>query len=188
MTCDEGALRNLGITRSIDDARREFMESLVEREFERLRRLAWRFGVANEDLDDAVQDVFALAWVGLKSFRQHSSASTWLTRIAINHYSSKSRSSRREHKRAQESELRMDAERPLRGPRDAAAIVEAREQVARCVERLPTKLKQAFVLRYLEEMTVSETANILQVPEGTVRSRVYHARQRLRRMMRGFEQ
>ncbi len=188
MACDEGALRNLQIAGSIEADRREFMENLVESEFQRIRRLAWRFGVAGDDLDDAVQDVFALAWVGLKSFRHDSSASTWLTRIAINHFASKRRSKRREVQRLQESAVPKDMEGRVRGPGDAAAAVETREQVARCVERLPVRLKQAFVLRYLEEMSVSETAQILQVPEGTVRSRVYHARRQLRRMMRGFEQ
>lgn len=188
MTCDEGALRDLNIAGSIEDARREFMESLVESEFQRIRRLAWRFGVADDDLDDAVQDVFALAWMGLKSFREDSSASTWLTRIAINHFASKHRSKRREVQRLRESAEPKDMERHARGPGDAAAAVEAGEQVARCVDRLPARLKQAFVLRHLEEMSVSETAQILQVPVGTVRSRVYHARRQLRRMMRGLEQ
>ena len=66
-------------------------DQLVRAEHDRLRRLAWRFGVPAHELDDAVQDVFLRAWAGYAGFRGEASARTWLTRVAVNTLTSRRR-------------------------------------------------------------------------------------------------
>ncbi len=53
-----------------------------------------------------------------------------------------------------------------------------------CIRRLPPKLRTVLVLRYLEERNAAEVAQLLGIPEPTVRSRTFHARKRLRALMK----
>ena len=137
----------------------------------------------SHELDDAAQDIFVLAWTRRHAFKGESAISTWLTRIAINYLSSK----RRKHVRR----LRI-ARQHARGPLwlTSGAVANQRDgtdRAMRCIARLPVKLRTAFVLRYQEEMSVEEIGHVLQIPEGTVRSRLYHARLKLRDMMKELD-
>jgi RNA polymerase sigma-70 factor (ECF subfamily) len=160
-------------------------DRLVVAEQQRIRTLAWRFGVPAAELDDVVQDVFVKAWSARAAFRGDADPATWLTRIAINHLVSRQRSLR--------TRLRALAELSaawIPGPRrpdSRAASTEAEAKAAECVRRLSPKLRSVFVLRYLEEMSALEVAETLEIPEATVRTRVFHARKKLRAMLKDYE-
>jgi len=160
------------------------IEQLVREESARIRALAWRFGVPEEELDDAVQEVFVRAWLGAPRFRGACAPSTWLTRIAVNYFVSRRRALMRRMRRMVRGEV--SAEQPLPAqPRPE--VREAHERAVGCIRRLPRRLREVFVLRYLEEMPCKEVAETLTIPEATVRTRAYHARRRLRAMLKGFE-
>lgn len=170
-----------------DDARtaaEDALEAVAHREYTRLRRLAWRFGIPAANADDAVQDVFCKAYAALDSFRGDADMNTWVTRIAINHFTSQRAAWTRRLQRIT-NWYTLD-ERPTKVCADAAT----REAYARAVDiigRLPAKQRRVFVLRYLEEMSAREVAELLEIPEATVRTRAYAARQKLRRLMKGYE-
>jgi RNA polymerase sigma-70 factor (ECF subfamily) len=161
------------------------LEKLVQEHYDRIRRLAWRFGIPEDEIDDAAQEVFARACAGLKRFRGECSPSTWLTRIAINHLTSRKRRLVRRLRvfSTGADVIEQVASRPMRSPETSEAHARAMD----CVRRLPVKLRTAFVLRYLEEMSCAEVAETLRIPEATVRTRVFYARRKLRAMLRGYE-
>ncbi len=167
-----------GVDGPHDESGEELVRAL-EQECPRLRRIASRFGLRGEEVNDAVQDVVALAWAARGSFRGDSKASTWLTRIAVNHFTSRRRKLARRFQRWME--------RPAEPERvETQASVDTRERYERALaalDRLPAGLKQVFVLRYLEELPADDVAEILGIPAGTVRSRGYHARLRLRKLL-----
>lgn len=159
---------------------------LIAREYPRLRRLAWRFGLPEDELDDAVQDVMAKAWAARSRFRGDAAQTTWLTRVAINHFTSRRRSWLRRLQTFLRDPLAMERA-PTQGGNHQVERNEAHERAVVCIRKLPPKLRQAFVLRYLEEMTCAEVAETIQIPEATVRTRIFHARKKLREWMKDYE-
>jgi RNA polymerase sigma-70 factor (ECF subfamily) len=141
--------------------------------------------VEAHELDDTVQEVFLRAWQARSTFRQDANPSTWLTRIAVNYLISRRRSIR-----SRMAALRWFATGGPSAHAHSDVSAESREAHARaisCVRRLSPKLRAVFVLRYLEEMSSPEVAQALGITESTVRTRAFHARKRLRKMMRGYE-
>jgi RNA polymerase sigma-70 factor (ECF subfamily) len=160
-------------------------DRLVVVEQQRIRGLAWRFGVPAEELDDVVQDVFIKAWAARNGFRGNAVPTTWLTRIAVNHLVSRRR--KLKTRIAALANLSLVRMRGPRRPDSYIAAAEAEAKAAACVRRLSPKLRTVFVLRYLEEMSVSDVAQTLEIPEATVRSRALNARKKLRSMLKDYK-
>lgn len=159
-------------------------DRLVRLEQDRVRALAWRFGVPVSELDDAVQDIFMKAWRARTRFRGDAEPSTWLTRIAVNHLASRRRSIRVRIAGMTSWGLRPVVQ-PIQ-PDVTLASREAEDRAAACIRRLSSKLRAVFVLRYLEEMSAAEVSRLLAIPEATVRTRAFHARKKLREMMKAY--
>ena len=159
-------------------------EALLHQEYARIHGLAWKFGIPESEIDDATQEVFAKAFASLKSFRGECELSTWLTRIAINHFTSRKQAFFRRLHIFKNNPTVM--ENAPDGTKHKAELNEEYDLAVRCVRKLPIKLREAFVLRYLEEMSCREVAETLEIPEPTVRTRIYHARRKLRDMMKGY--
>lgn len=166
----------------VEDAPDTF-EAILSREYPRIRRLARRFGIAEADLDDAAQDVLAKAWAKRGSFGNRASVSTWLTRIALNHFST---ILKRQRWRSAVG-IPQAARRPVVTPRAESQTKEAYEVASRCIGALSRKQRDAFVLRYLEEMRFAEVAEVLGITEGAARARAFEARTKLREMLREYE-
>lgn len=160
------------------------LEDLIAREYPRLRRLAWRFGLPQDELDDAVQEVFAKAWAGRSRFRGDAALSTWLTRVAVNHFTSRRQGWLRRLRTFRRDPDVVDRAPALDGNVETS---DTYERAVTCIRELPPKLRQVLVLRYLEEMSCAEVAGTLGIPEATVRTRVFHARKKLRDLIEGNE-
>jgi len=182
--CEE-LLRQTVAQEEQDVGRGVCLEKLINDDYERIRALAWKFGLTADEIDDAAQEIFARACAGAKRFRGECTPSTWLTRIAVNYLCSRRRTIRR--RRSVVTNENDSIEQAPAETRNDAETAEAHDRAAECVRRLSGKLRAAFVLRYLEEMSCAEVAETLGIPEATVRTRIYHARKKLRRMMRGYE-
>jgi len=157
------------------------LDALVRAEYGRIRGLAWRFGIPAADLDDAVQEVFLRAVMGWNGFEGRAAVSTWLTRVAVNHFTSRRTALRRR--------LRMFLHHPVAmetapAPTGATAEqLEAHDRALALLKRLPPRLRRVVVLRCLEEMSGPEVAEALGIPEATVRTRLHNARKKLKAMM-----
>ena len=134
-----------------------------------------------EDARDAVQEAFVQAFVKLETFRGSSAFYTWLYRIAFNQAMT--------HARRQRPTRSLDLARAERGqePVDGQPAPEARletseraAQVQRALAELSAEFRQVIVLREMDGCKYEEIAELLQVPVGTVRSRLFRARLELR--------
>ncbi len=140
-----------------------------------------------DSLDDLVQEVFLRAWKGLAKFRQASRFSTWLYRIAINVAFDRRRSlavGRWCSTSASPEQLIAVAEAaPASAPHEGLMDIHYRDLVQRGLAQLSADRRAAIVLHDLEELPQKEVAEILGVPVGTVKSRLFHARAAMRQFL-----
>ena len=116
--------------------------------------------------EDAAQDVFIKAWRGLATFRGDSSEKTWLLRIAAN--------TCRDYQRT--GWLRfMDRSVTPEDVEQGAAFDLPDDSLSRAITDLPALLRQAVTLRYFEELSIREMAQVMRVSEATVKRRVRKA-------------
>lgn len=144
----------------------------------------YRFAAAERGLpdpEDIVQEVFLRAWRGFPSWNPARSASfaAWMFAIARNHLVELLRRVRPETVSWDDSVADPPAMRP--SPRDAAGAAELRDRVATSIACLPEKLRTAFLLRFHEERSYAEIAEVLSCDIGTVKSRISRARDFLAR-------
>jgi RNA polymerase sigma-70 factor (ECF subfamily) len=130
--------------------------------------------------EDMAQEAFLRAWNNLPSFRPGSSLRNWLYRIAVNAALDVLR--RRTEEPVEDERMeRMTDETP--GPE---AVVIAREQAAflqQAMRSLPEAARSVLVLREYGELSYKEIASVLDIPVGTVMSRLNYARNRLRELL-----
>ena len=143
-------------------------------------RTAYLLTGSAADAEDAAQDGFVKAWRALGRFRAGAPFKPWLLRIVANEAHNRRRSAGR---RANLT-LRAATEDPSGGaaPSPEAGLVDAerREALLAAVDALPDEQRTVLVLRYFADLSEEETAEILDVPRGTVKSRTARALERLR--------
>lgn len=143
--------------------------------------IVWRHGFRREDVEDIVSEVFVKAYRNLHRYRPEHPFATWLYRLARNHTIDRTRRARTDLARGEMPEQPRD---PAPGP---AAIVEKRERaglVRRALGDVPPVYREAVELVYVEGRRVEEAARLLEVPEGTVKTRLMRGREALRRILR----
>lgn len=160
-------------------------EPLVAKYRDRAWRLAFNILRDREDAWDVTQDAFIRAWQALPSFRGQSAFYTWLFRIVVNVASDRARQ-RAARGRAFGTERvpEEDWERAMidegAAPDDEARRAEERERISRALAALPEHHRTIIMLSDLEGLSYREIAEVLDIPMGTVMSRLHHARKRLR--------
>lgn len=152
-------------------------ESIVRRWQTPLVNLAWRFCRDRTRAEEMAQEAFLRAWRNLAQFRGESAFSTWLFSIAANVY-------RTEIRRLPAAPLSLDdvAEPPDPRLAVAEALEEtSRDESVRCaVLALPAKYRNAILLFYFHEQDVPAAARTLNIPEGTLKARLFRGRELLR--------
>lgn len=151
---------------------------LVVRHQERIYTAVLRFCGDPEDALDIVQRAFINAWRRLDSFKGDSAFSTWMYRIAFN----ESVTVRREGGRRRAVPMPETGVDPAddRRPGDRLDTEESRSQVQEALNRLDPEERKILILKELEDRSYDEIAEILEIPKGTVRSRLFRARASLR--------
>ncbi|MDK1031108.1 MAG: sigma-70 family RNA polymerase sigma factor [Planctomycetia bacterium] len=165
---------------------------IVMRYQDRLYNTVYRLIGSAEDAGDVVQDSLIQAYGAIGDFRRQSSLSTWLFRITVN----SAMSYRRRHMRMRlvrtlddpddlESSpwLQNQADPNAPAPLEEAEAHEVRGRVREAIEGLDDQHRAVVVLRDMEQCDYSEIATILDVPVGTVKSRLHRARLMLRRRL-----
>jgi RNA polymerase sigma-70 factor, ECF subfamily len=148
---------------------------LVERYQDRVYDLAYRITGHHADAQDAAQDAFVKAYLALKAFRGDASFSTWLHRIAINTALDAIR--RRPPTRTAPADSAGASLDPLA---DRAERVETVERIHGAIAALPLEQRAVVVLRDIQGWSYEEIAVIVEIPVGTVRSRLARGREALR--------
>lgn len=128
---------------------------------------------------DVMQEAYVNAFAHLGEFSGRARFSTWLTRIAVHEAFARLRKRKRlEPLDETDSEDRFMAS-PVLGPENRASDGELRAFLEEAVDGLPETFRTTFVLRSVEQLSVTETAEVLGIPEETVKTRLYRARERL---------
>ena len=155
---------------------------LVVRYQNRVAGLLTRY-VARDDIPDIVQESFIKAYRSLESFRGESAFYTWLYRIAVNtaknHLTALGRRPPKEDILAEDAES-YDSGVQLREtdtPENLVLSEELKRIVFDTIENLPDELKTAITLREIDGLSYEEIAEVMQCPVGTVRSRIFRARE-----------
>jgi RNA polymerase sigma-70 factor, ECF subfamily len=167
---------------------------LMQRHNQRLFRMARSILRDSADAEDAVQDAYVLAFTRIDQFRQAASLGTWLSRIVLNE------AFRRLRQRKDMSGL--DGHDDISGkapiaqvipfpgaqgqttPEEDAARAEIRRVLEHAIDTLPDMFRVVFVLREIEQMSVEENAACLDIPVGTVKTRLHRAHYLLGRSLR----
>ena len=169
----------------VDAARegdQEAFEELVRLYEKRVLALTRRMCRNPEDAAEAAQEAFFAAWQGLKSFRGDSSFSTWLYRLASNACVDLLR---REGKRQaavslDDEDLNLDFPASLSSPQEEVERRELREQIEAGLRALPPSLREALILREMQQLRYDEIGEVLGLDIGTVKSRISRGRKKLR--------
>jgi len=143
-----------------------------------------------EDAEDVAQDTFVKALARLHQFRQESSFGTWLVQIAINEARMRNRKQWRvpmisltHNKHDKDARVPKDFEDWREIPSTVRERVEVREALVKALGSLAQQYREAFVLRDIHELSISETSAALGISHGAVKTRLRRARLKLRDML-----
>lgn len=154
---------------------REAIAVLFGRHRDKICRLAFQILRENDAAEDAAQEILLRAFEKMPTFRGESEFSTWLYRVALNHCLEKKRVLER---RAALFEQQIEPSQPP--PENIAQRVENRLALEGALDALPETLRVTLILRQWHELSYDEIAAILNIPGGTVRSRLHEARRQFR--------
>ncbi|MEU7452449.1 RNA polymerase sigma factor [Streptosporangium roseum] len=152
-------------------------EVLVTRYSALAHRTAAMLGAADET-EDVVQEAFVKAYRHLATFRRDAPFRPWLLRIVANETHNLTRSRGR---RAELAVKLTELDPPgADGPEDVAVATDRRARLLDVVRTLPEREREVVVCRYFLQLSEAETAQVLDLPAGTVKSRTFRGLQRLR--------
>jgi RNA polymerase sigma-70 factor, ECF subfamily len=152
----------------------------------RLYRLARGILRNDGEAEDVVQETYVRAFTHLSDFRNESSLSTWLARIAMNEALGRVRQRRPTVELTSLPQGVLEAQiiqfplAPTEDPEKSMAQRQIREVVEAAIDELPEAFRLVFITRVIEGMNVEETAEILSLKPETVKTRLYRARGMLR--------
>jgi RNA polymerase sigma factor (sigma-70 family) len=159
-------------------------EDLVKRYGAIAFRVAWLVTRDRGEAEDAAQEAFVKAYYALDRFRPDSPFRPWLLRIVANEARNRARSTRRRRGLTLRAAAVSDAD-AAPSPETAALAREDRETLVAALNLLPAADREVIGYRYLLGLSESETADLLDVRPGTVKSRLSRAMTRLRGALEG---
>ena len=163
---------------------------LVKKYQHKIVKLVMRYVRDPAEALDVSQEAFLKAYRALPGFRGDSAFYTWLYRIAINtakNYLVAARRRPLEYDLDPQDPEQYDTQARLKDvdtPEGLALSNEIRQTVNRAIEQLPDDLRTAIILREIEGMSYEEIAQTMQCPVGTVRSRIFRAREAIDKRLR----
>jgi RNA polymerase sigma-70 factor (ECF subfamily) len=163
-------------------------EELVRLHTRRVYGFCYRFTGKDSEAQDLTQEIFLRVFRSLKSYRAGEGAfATWLARLSrnllIDHYR---RTKQERMTESIEEQLPMIEERAAGSARPEGMLAgrEASEALGAALQKLSPDLRETVILRDLQEMEYREIADVLKIPEGTVKSRLNRGRAELARVLR----
>ena len=153
-------------------------------------QLGYRMLGNRHEAEDIAQEAFIRAYVNIKSFNQELKFSTWLFRIATNLCIDRIRKKKPDYYLDAEVSgtdgltmySQLSSNSPL--PENELESLELQETVQKEILKLPEKYRSVIVLKYMEELSLNEISEILDMPLGTVKTRIHRGREALRQQLR----
>jgi RNA polymerase sigma-70 factor (ECF subfamily) len=167
-------------------------EALLQSHTRKIYNLCYRFTGRPAESEDLTQEVFIKVFQTLRTFdAAQGTFGTWLSRVARNHLVDHYRRTKKDRITSSlDDELATFEEKPSPEVEPVAQLEsrERRELLQRGLERLSPDLREAVVLRDLQDLDYDEIAQVLGVPVGTVKSRINRGRLELARVLKRMEQ
>ena len=180
--------RDVELAQRITRGERRAFEEFVDIYGARVHRLVHRYVENPADGEDVTQEIFCDLHRSIAAYRGEAALSTWIYRVALNHcwkYRQKQRpntvSFDEQFSEAADDDWRMD-------PEASVQKQELAQQVHAALGELTPSHHDVVVLCEIQGMTYQECANTLQIPIGTVKSRLFHAFRRLRGLLGAYVQ
>ncbi len=179
----------LGLTKS--NASRAQFEALVSPWFDGLYASALRLTRNERNAEDLVQDTVMRAWRFFDKFEQGTNFRAWIFKILTNTFINTYRRDSREKALSDESERQAvearffsaDLTEQTQNPEDFLIDRVMSEDVVRAIDTLPIDFRMVVILADLQEFSYKEIAEVLNVPVGTVMSRLFRGRKALQKML-----
>ncbi len=156
---------------------------LVRRHYQGVVRVVYSMCGDADLAEDATQEAFIRAWVNLPSFQPSAPLKNWIYRIAINAALDVLR--KKPEESLEENQVTMITDQG-QSPETALLEKERVLLVRQAMQNLPEASRSVLVLREYGELSYQEIAKVLDVPVGTVMSRLNYARNRLRELLKGI--
>ena len=164
-------------------------EDIVNLYQHKLYQVSYRMLGNKEEAEDITQEAFVRAYINLHSFDQKRKFSTWIYRIATNLCIDRIRKKKPDYHLDAEvagtdgldmySQIAADEQLP----EEALEQMELQERIQYEISRLPDKYRAVIVLKYIEELSLQEISDILEMPLGTVKTRIHRGREALRKQL-----
>ena len=182
-------LSDTEIARRIAAGDMDMLQQMMRRYNQTLYRTARSILKDDTEAEDAVQEAYVLAYHAMNQFRGDAKLSTWLIRIVANESLGRLRKRSRRAEvidlngdlnEVEQSSEASEEDMNIHSPERAAIRAETRRLIENKISQLPDAFRAVFMLRGIEELTVSEVAVCLSIPEATVRTRYFRAKGLLR--------
>ncbi len=155
----------------------------------RLYHVCYRMLSNRQEAEDIAQEAFVRAYINIHTFDQKRKFSTWIFRIATNLCIDRIRKKKPDYyldanvpgTEGLTMYSQIAANEPL--PEEQVAQMETQERIQYEIGQLSDKYRSVIILRYLEELPLQEISEILELPLGTVKTRVHRGRAALRKQM-----
>ena len=157
-------------------------EQLMRRYNQRLFRIGMSMLASEADVEDAMQTAYINAWLHLTQFRRDSSFGTWLTRIMLNQCLEQ----KRKTQLIRTSIIQSDNTMNTRTPGSELVNKELSSLLENAIQRLPEKYRLVFVMREVEDLSVRETSEVLDIGASNVKTRLNRAKAMLRDELQGY--
>jgi RNA polymerase sigma-70 factor (ECF subfamily) len=172
---------------------RAAFEELVGLYKDKIYHLAYRMLGNRQEAEDAVQETFLRVYMNLARYDETQKFSTWIFRIGTNLCIDRLRKKKPNYS--------LDAEMPEGEgndwysalpsgddtPEDQLILTETQQQIRKAIEGLPEKYKSVVILRYLQDLSLQEIGEVLDMPISTVKTRVHRGREFLRQKLEHME-
>lgn len=163
---------------------------IVELYKDKVYQLAYRMLGNRHEAEDIAQEAFLRAYINIHSYNPNRKFSTWLYRIATNLSIDRIRKKKPDYyldaEVAGTEGLNMYSQIPADTtlPEDELESMELQETIQNEILKLPEKYRSVIVLKYIEELSLKEISEILDLPVGTVKTRIHRGREALRNQLR----
>lgn len=162
-------------------------EELIRQYEKKVYTLCFRMCGNSEDAEEAAQDAFLALWRGIDRFRQESSLSTWIYRLATNACIDTLRRRKKQSGSVSldDEELFVDAVDTSPQPQETVERREAQKLLQEGLSALPEEYRKVLILREIEGLSYTEIAESASIELGTVKSRISRGRSLLRNFLSG---
>lgn len=165
---------------------------IVELYKDKVYQLCYRMLGNSHEAEDIAQEAFIRAYVNIDRYNTSRKFSTWLYRIATNLCIDRIRKKKPDYYLDAEiagtdgltmySQIAADGSQPA----DEVTNMELQNEIQKEISSLPEKYRSVIVLKYIEELSLNEISEILDLPLGTVKTRIHRGREALRKRLRHY--